>query len=116
MPSVHQKIVLVFHIWAVTNHKSQICNCDTQTQMRNGNAPILCGLKQIKFSLEKTIINSIKNISAEDGGNWSAAWPRATAAVTAMVMVVAAVAGVAAAAVRGRDKLIGIYCTQTPIN
>jgi len=30
----------VFHIWAVTNHKSQICDCNTQTQMRCGNAPI----------------------------------------------------------------------------
>ncbi len=29
-----------FHIWAVTNHKSQICDCDTQTQMRYGNAPL----------------------------------------------------------------------------
>jgi hypothetical protein len=30
-----------FHIWAVTNHKSQICDCDTQTQMRYGNASII---------------------------------------------------------------------------
>jgi len=29
------------HIWAVANHKSQIYNCDTQTQMRYGNAPIV---------------------------------------------------------------------------
>ena len=28
------------HIRAVTNHKSQICVCDTQTQMRYGNAPV----------------------------------------------------------------------------
>jgi hypothetical protein len=27
------------HIRAVTNHKSQICDCDSQTQMRYGNAP-----------------------------------------------------------------------------
>ena len=29
------------HIRAVTNHKSQICVCDTQTQMRYGNAPVV---------------------------------------------------------------------------
>jgi hypothetical protein len=28
------------HIRAVTNHKSQICDCDSQTQMRYGNAPL----------------------------------------------------------------------------
>ena len=28
------------HIRAVTNHKSQICDCDTQTQIRYGNAPL----------------------------------------------------------------------------
>jgi hypothetical protein len=28
------------HIWAVANHKSQICDCDSQTQMRYGNAPV----------------------------------------------------------------------------
>jgi hypothetical protein len=28
------------HIRAVTNHKSQICDCDSQTQMRYGNAPV----------------------------------------------------------------------------
>jgi hypothetical protein len=27
------------HIRAVPNHKSQICDCDSQTQMRYGNAP-----------------------------------------------------------------------------
>ena len=37
----------VVHVWAIANHKSQITNhkpqnydCDTQTQMRYGNAPI----------------------------------------------------------------------------
>ena len=40
-----------------------------------------------------------KNISEEDGRNWAAAWPRATAAVTAIVMAVAAAAGLAPAAV-----------------
>jgi len=47
----------------------------------------------------KTTIKGIKNISAEDGGNWAAAWPRTTAAVTAKVMAVAGVAGVVAATV-----------------
>jgi hypothetical protein len=27
-------------IYPVTNHKSQICNCDTQTQIRYGYAPL----------------------------------------------------------------------------
>ena len=30
-----------FYIWHVTNHKSQICDCYTQTQMRCGNAPVV---------------------------------------------------------------------------
>jgi hypothetical protein len=34
------------HIRAVTNHKSQICDCDSQTQMRYGNAPLLAVRKQ----------------------------------------------------------------------
>ncbi len=46
-----------------------------------------------------------KNISAEDSGNWAVAWPRATAAVTAIVMAVAAAAGVAAAAVVVAKKM-----------
>ena len=29
------------HIWAIANHKSQICDCDSQMQMRYGNAPLL---------------------------------------------------------------------------
>ena len=52
------------------------------------NAFFCVGLMQINFSLEKTTINSIKNISAEDGRNWAAAWPRPIAAVTAILMLV----------------------------
>ncbi len=36
--SVRQKNA--FYIWHVTNQKSQICDCYTQTHMRCGNAPI----------------------------------------------------------------------------
>ena len=45
-------------------------------------------------------------ISTEDGGIWAAAWPRATAAVTAIVMAVAAAAGVAAAAVVVAEEMM----------
>jgi hypothetical protein len=31
-----------FQIWAITNHKSQICDCNSQTQMSFGNAPFFC--------------------------------------------------------------------------
>ncbi len=62
--------------------------------------PFFCvGSTQINFSLEKQQSKGFKNISAEDGGNWAAAWPRATAAVTAKVMAVAGAAGVVAATV-----------------
>ncbi len=37
LSSVHQKL---FVLRAVTNHKSQICDCDSQAQMRYGNAPL----------------------------------------------------------------------------
>ena len=57
------------------------------------------GSTQFNFSLKKQQSTVSKNISAEDGGNWAAAGPRATAAVTAIVMAVAAAAGVVAAAV-----------------
>ncbi len=30
-----------FQIWTITNHKSQICDCNAQTQMIFGNAPLL---------------------------------------------------------------------------
>ncbi len=52
-----------------------------------------------KKNLEKTTINSIKKICAEDGGNWAAAWPRTISAVTGIVMAVSTMAGVAAAPV-----------------
>jgi hypothetical protein len=29
-----------FQIWAVTDHKSQICDCDSQMQMSFGNTPL----------------------------------------------------------------------------
>ena len=31
----------VSYIWAITNHKSQICDCNTQTQMRYRNAELM---------------------------------------------------------------------------
>ena len=59
----------------------------------------MCWLDTNYFFSRKTTIKGIKNISTEDGGNWAAAWPRATAAVTAKVMAVAGAAGVVAATV-----------------
>ncbi len=37
---VSQRKKSISHIWAIANHKSQICDCDSQMQMRYGNAPV----------------------------------------------------------------------------
>jgi uncharacterized membrane protein YgcG len=65
--------------------------------------PFLCGSTQINFSLEKTSINSTKKHQRT--------WPRATAAVTAIVMAVAAAAGVAAAAVVAAEEVANVKQT-----
>ena len=46
----------VSHIWAITNHKSQIYDCESQTQLRYGNAPIFTSLQ---FDVECIINNNM---------------------------------------------------------
>ena len=41
------------HIWDITNHKSQICDCDSQTQLRYyGNSPFFVYWKTLDWGVK----------------------------------------------------------------
>ena len=57
--SVRQKNA--FYIWHITNHKSQICDCYTQTQMRCGNAPVCTQYVTAILAKTKSILTTLCN-------------------------------------------------------